>query len=227
MPPPKNYVKIQYPRKCLHCDYSANNPQMWHYHVRTHAPISSEQLCDLGCGKPALFRGTGGKYTCMKNWAECTSYISRHSRKVTKQWENNTERRKKLGINNPMKNGATKLKQAKLQSITKKQKQIDAGISDEIKQDFARYSRLIRRRGAVARKKWAKEQGYIIGLNTYHIDHKFSVYDSWKAGLSDQIVNHPMNLRIVEANENLKKGSKSSITLDELLESIKAFSEQG
>lgn len=228
MPPPKNYIKIQYPRKCNQCDYLSNNPQMWHYHSRTHISISSSQLCDHGCGKPANFFNTNGKYTCVKISQQCSEYIKTHSDRIKEQWTRpesiiRKEKTKETFLEHCVgnKNAIAKSKE------TKRKKELDAGITDEIKQDFDRYSRMIRRRGVRKRKDWALSQGYKIGKHTYHIDHKLSVYDSWKAGLSEEIVNHPANLQIVEARKNLSKGSKSLITVEELLESIKAFSLPG
>lgn len=218
----KNQSGISYPRKCNDCDHVSNNPQMWHYHKQIHDVIPENQLCDHGCGQVAMFRGTGGKYRCVKNSFTCPKYLEIHAKRVKEQWDNNAQRKEDLSIKNPMKDDSTKIKQAKLQVATKKQKQIDAGITDEIKQDFDRYSRLIRRRGARARKKWALSLGYETGKFTNHIDHKLSVYDAWKAGLPEEIVNHPMNLQIVEYKDNLSKGSKSSITVEELLDKIKA-----
>jgi hypothetical protein len=37
------------------------------------------------------------------------------------------------------------------------------------------------------------------------------------ASLPESVVNHPANLRILEANENSSKGAKSLYTLEELL----------
>ena len=69
-------------------------------------------------------------------------------------------------------------------------------------------------------QQWAKEQGYELGVTTYHVDHKLSILDAWKANLPAEIVNHPANLQILEAKQNSSKGSKSSITIDELLKLI-------
>lgn len=67
--------KIEYPRKCNHCEYVANNPQMWHYHNKTHAPIPKGQLCDHGCGCFAIVRGTGGVYSCSSISQRCPAYV--------------------------------------------------------------------------------------------------------------------------------------------------------
>ena len=69
--PNKIHSGIHYPRKCEYCDYVSNNPSMYHYHKQIHDPIPDNQLCDHGCNSPALFRGTGGKYTCHKNAHHC------------------------------------------------------------------------------------------------------------------------------------------------------------
>jgi hypothetical protein len=47
-----------------------------------------------------------------------------------------------------------------------------------------------------------------------------SIFDAWKAGLSENIVNHPANLQILEAKKNSSKGSKSILTVEELMRLI-------
>jgi uncharacterized protein (DUF2132 family) len=72
-------------------------------------------------------------------------------------------------------------------------------------------------------QKWARSQGFTLGQQTYHVDHKLSILDCWKLNLSEDIVNHPENLQILEAKKNSSKGSKSSITFDELMTKIIKF----
>jgi 5-methylcytosine-specific restriction endonuclease McrA len=86
-------------------------------------------------------------------------------------------------------------------------------ITPEQATEYRHYARSIRARA----QKWAKKQGFTLGQQTFHVDHKFSILDAWHAGLSEEIVNHPANLQIIEATANSSKGSKSSITLTELL----------
>lgn len=83
-------------------------------------------------------------------------------------------------------------------------------------QDYRHYGRRVRSRA----QKWAKEQGFVLGQQTHHVDHKLSIWDAWKAGLSESIVNHPANLQILDAKANSSKGAKSSLTVDELLKLI-------
>ena len=65
--------------------------------------------------------------------------------------------------------------------------------------------------------RWAKEQGYVLGQQTIHVDHKLSILDAWHAKLSVETVSHPANLQILEAKKNSSKGRKSSLTVNELL----------
>ena len=85
---------------------------------------------------------------------------------------------------------------------------------DPIKaKEYRHYARYIRERA----QHWAKKQGYVLGKQTFHVDHKLSLIDAWNAGLSEEIVNHPANLQIIDARANSSKGAKSSITVEELL----------
>jgi hypothetical protein len=212
MPAPKDYIKIQYPRKCNQCDYVSNNPQMWHYHNKTHFPIPTDQLCDHGCKNPALFLGTGGKYTCLKIAHQCPEYIKKHSVRIKNQWENDNDRKEK-----------TKelfIKRVQTSEVVEKMKATKRKksglLTPEDAKNYRHYARAIRERAQM----WAKSQGYVLGQQTYHVDHKFSILDSWHANLPAAVVNHPANLQILEAKENSSKGSKSCITLAELFKLI-------
>jgi len=209
MPATKNYIKIQYPRKCEHCDYVSNNPSMFHYHKNIHNPIDPSQLCDHGCGLPAQYRGTGGIYSCQKVSQHCPGYISQHSDRVKQQWANAAERKEKTkeSFVNRLHNKETveKIKQ------TKRKK--SGLLTPELAKDYRHYARAIRQQA----QRWAKAQGYVLGQQTYHVDHKFSILDSWNAKLPAKVVNHPFNLRILEAKANSSKSSKSIISLDELM----------
>lgn len=52
----------------------------------------------------------------------------------------------------------------------------------------------------------------------YHIDHIYSVLDGFKNNVDPNIISSHVNLRVIPEIENLKKGSKSEMTLDLLLE---------
>ena len=208
--------KIQYPRKCEHCDYVSNNPQMYHYHKQIHKPIPIGKLCDHGCGSQANYCGTGGIYTCKKIAHHCPEYLRLHSERITKHWENNHERKEKTR--------KTFFKHCcAVPDVVKKQKETKLKktnmLDPQIARDYRHYARRIRKRA----QQWARKQGYILGQQTYHVDHKFSIMDSWNAGLSIEIVNHPANLQILEAKKNSSKGSKSSITLEQLMTAVNSY----
>jgi hypothetical protein len=212
----KDYTKIQYPRQCEHCDYVSNNPTMYHYHKRTHDPIPNGQLCNHGCGLLAQYRGTGGIYSCQKVSQHCPEYSKQHSDRVKKQWVNSTERKEKTKASfiKRLHNVETieKMKQ------TKREK--SGLLTPELAKDYRHYARAIRQQA----QRWAKKQGYVLGQQTYHVDHRLSILDSWNAKLPAKVVNHPFNLRILEAKANSSKSSKSIISLDELME---AFNQAG
>ena len=210
--PNKIQSGIGYPRKCTDCDYISNNPPMYHYHKKTHEVIPEGTLCDHGCNQPAQYRGTGSIYTCLPMAQHCPEYIRLQSERITKQWEGQNERREttKQSMIARLHNPTTIAKM-------KETKRLKFGLlTPEIAKQYRSYARAIRQRA----QKWAKEQGYVLGKQTYHVDHKFSILDSWHAELKAEIVNHPANLEIIEAKKNSSKGSKSSITLEELMSLI-------
>ncbi len=217
MPPPKNYTKIAYPRKCDYCNYVSNNPQMWHYHKRTHIEIPKGALCDNGCGQLAYYVNTNNVYSCTKISQQCPEYLRKHSERIKEHWARPAAVFRKEETAKSLRDRLHNPETAAKQSSTKRNK---AGTFTPIlAKNFRHYARFIRARA----QKWAAAQGYPIGKQTYHVDHRFSVLDAWKNNLPEHIVNHPANLQILEAKANSSKGSKSEFTLAELYDIIKKY----
>lgn len=217
MPPSKDYVKIQYPRKCEHCDYVSNNPSMYHYHKKTHIPVPEDVMCWQGCGLPAKFFNTHGKYTCCKVTQQCPQYKEKHSSRITGHWQDANERRQKAREN--FFKHCCQVPTV-IEKMKKTLKNKYGNFTPEQMKDYRHYARRIRSRA----QHWAKNQGHILGRQTYHVDHKLSIYDAFLLGLSEEIVNHPYNLRILEAKENSSKRNKSIITVEELLHEVQKTS---
>ena len=207
---PNNKPKIEYPRKCEQCDYVNNNPSMYHYHNKTHKPILDNTLCDHGCGQLATFRGTGGKYTCEKVSQHCPAYLDKHSKRVINQWANADDRKQKTKESLIQRLHTPEIVERMTQT---KRKKTGLLTPNELK-EYRHYACRIRQQS----QKWAKQQGYVLGQQTFHVDHKLSILDAWHAKLPIEVVNHPSNLQIIEAKKNSSKGSKSSLTVEELLE---------
>jgi hypothetical protein len=55
------------------------------------------------------------------------------------------------------------------------------------------------------------------GKYDYHIDHKYSVYEGFKNGVDVKIMSSKENLQMLHYLDNLCKGTRCSIQLDELL----------
>ncbi len=210
----KNKTKIQYPRKCNYCNYVSNNPQMWHCHNRTHDPIPADKLCENRCGNHAKFLNTKGKYTCTKISQQCPQYVKTHSNRIKKQWSNpeSTSRKEKTkeSFIKRLHNRDT------VEKIKETKRKKSGLLTPDDAKNYKHYARAIRARAQI----WAREQGFALGKQTYHVDHKLSILDAWNANLPAEIVNHPANLQIIEATQNTSKGRKSIITVDELYELI-------
>jgi len=215
MPAPKDYVKINYPRKCEHCDYVSNNPQMYSYHKHTHDPIPYGQLCEQGCGKLALFRNTGGRYLCVNTTQHCSSYIESHSKRIKEHWSRPEAIKRKEKTKETFFKFCAGVPEVTAKMLKTKREKFGT-LTPELAKEYRHYARFIRQRA----QKWAKDQGYILGQQTYHVDHKLSIMDAWRAGLSEEVVNHPANLQVIEAKKNTSKGATSSITVEELLQLV-------
>jgi len=212
---PNKKGRIEYPRKCEHCDYVSNNPSMYHYHKKTHEPIPEGQLCDHGCRQPAKYLGTGGIYSCSEISQHCPEYIQRHSKRIKKQWNRpESTQRKKETKKRFLEHCAGNEDAIQKMKETKRRKYNT--LTPEELSEYKVYARKAR----AGAQRWAKENGYDIGKQTYHVDHKLSVKDAFRANLPLGVLNHPANLQVLPANENVSKGANSQITVKELLENI-------
>lgn len=210
--PNKIHSGIYYPRRCDQCGYEANNPAMYFYHKKTHLPIPEGTLCDHGCGQNATVRGTGGVYSCSPNSHRCPEYLRKHSEQVSHQWLGD-ETRKEVTKESLIRRLHNRETVEKMQRTL--QLKYDSLRPSEMT-NYKRYARRLRGRA----QQWAKEQGYILGRTTWHVDHKFSIKDAWRSNLPIGIVGHSANLCVISSTENIAKGRKSSITLEELIQNI-------
>jgi hypothetical protein len=61
------------------------------------------------------------------------------------------------------------------------------------------------------------------GPTEYHLDHKYSVFEGFKNNIPAEIIGHICNLEMIPFDQNTSKGSKCSISLDYLKESIEKY----
>lgn len=210
---------ITYPRQCDICGYVSNNPAMRSYHNKTHVPIPASQLCDHGCGQPAQFVNTRGKYTCKQIAQQCPEYIKNHAERIRAQWIGDLSRKEET-----RKSIITRLHNKEtIEKMRATKRKRSGSMTPETAKAYRHYARYIRHLAQV----WAKENGYVLGKQTYHVDHKLSIMDAWLASLPVEVVSHPVNLQVIDAKTNSSKGPKSLFAVDELMrliEEAKAFS---
>lgn len=60
--------------------------------------------------------------------------------------------------------------------------------------------------------------GHRRGHRCFHLDHKYSLFEGFKNGVAPEIIASVGNLEMLSSEDNLRKHSKCSITLEELLE---------
>ena len=95
-------------------------------------------------------------------------------------------------------------------------------VSSENIEKFENYSKVVRYRSITSFKRYRSIIDPL-GLklkdsNKYHIDHIYSVADGFRNNIDPMIVSSMINLRVITSGENFRKGSKSDIKLEELLE---------
>jgi hypothetical protein len=73
---------------------------------------------------------------------------------------------------------------------------------------------------------WYKAKNRGDNLNGISRDHKYSIDEGFKNNVDPLLLAHPANCRLVRHNDNVSKGGKSIITLEQLLNDIKEFDER-
>ena len=51
----------------------------------------------------------------------------------------------------------------------------------------------------------------------YHLDHKYSILEGYKNNISPEVIGNIKNLKFIPWEENIKKRTKNSITINELI----------
>ncbi len=92
-------------------------------------------------------------------------------------------------------------------------------INIEDIRNFEQYSRKVRLLTSIS---YRKNKNIIDPLNLksklYHIDHRYSISDGFKNHIDPIIISSIWNLRLIKSEDNLKKGPKSEITIELLME---------
>lgn len=70
---------------------------------------------------------------------------------------------------------------------------------------------------------WYSAKNHGNNLNGVSRDHMYSVNEGYKNGIDPKIISHPANCKLMQHNDNVSKGDKSSISLEELLKRIEEW----
>lgn len=89
--------------------------------------------------------------------------------------------------------------------------------------DYSHYYRIVRAATLKNVKKLKLFDLTLISRGSFHIDHIRSVLDCFLDGLSPEQAAHPANLRILSAQDNLRKSDRSDKTKEELLREISSW----
>lgn len=106
---------------------------------------------------------------------------------------------------------------------TKKQKGIIYKWSDNELKDIQSYRRSV----SYYTEKTYEEYKDIInpngldrGIRSNHIDHIFPVIEGWKNRIDPKVISNYKNLRLIDSYDNLSKGERTNISVDEFYEMI-------
>jgi hypothetical protein len=107
---------------------------------------------------------------------------------------------------------------------TKKEKGIIYKWSDDELKDIKSYRRAVSyytEKSYIEYKNIINPDNLERGLHTNHIDHIFPVIEGWKNGIDPKILSRHENLRLIDSYENLSKGERTDISLDEFIKNSK------
>jgi hypothetical protein len=88
-----------------------------------------------------------------------------------------------------------------------------------IDKDFLYFSAIVRQLTEQTLKREFLDNGHLRSKD-FHCDHKLSIKEGYKQNVPVEILADICNLEIIDGKQNLAKGSKSSITFQDLLEEI-------
>lgn len=92
---------------------------------------------------------------------------------------------------------------------------------------FEKYSKVVRYKTRTSFNKYKKIidpfELKVKNSRNYHIDHIYSIMDGFINNIDPCIIASPINLRVILGSDNLRKGIKSEIELDKLLENYNIF----
>ena len=123
--------------------------------------------------------------------------------------------RSKLGVK-ALKEYIKNLKGEELESFKKKQREMK-GIKDEDRQLFIEFTKLVR---YYTNKDLQEINNIEFRAINFHLDHKFSILEGFKQGISPEIIGSNVNLEIISSDLNCSKGGNCSISKEELISSF-------
>jgi len=210
---PKLY---HYPRKCLTCDHVSNNPSNFTDHAKKHIPIPEGTLCE--CGKPAVYRSITEKVWCQQNIRQCPAYKAVLSTQTTKMWKDgNWTARKIQQADRTRAETAEQRADRNRKAITTKVKNLQAiEHTLELKQ-YRRAAIYWGRRTYRENTQVINPNGYEIGLQQYHIEHKVSRHIGFLLNIPLEYLCSVHNLTVMHSKLNCGKRINCSIHPIDLL----------
>lgn len=132
---------------------------------------------------------------------------------------NSYERVHELRLNDIDKNGLNSYERAKIKQRETNELNGSWIIEDKVN-DFNSYCRLVWRYTANQNLESLEnfdKRGHA-NKGMYHLDHKFSIYEGFIKGIPAKIIGNIVNLEMLIGRNNISKGKKCSISLNELIE---------
>ena len=202
-----------YPKVCKYVD--CNNP------VRFRGGKYVGDYCCYSCHakhksllKPNPFSGENGIQLRKKGMLR--KYGVDHNMKLKKCLCKRKETYiKNYGVDHPMKSDSIK------NQVRKLNEKNSHWLPLEKVDDYEIYKRVVKKfteKQDINKLKYYNMRGHSKDINSYHLDHKFSIHSGFKNNIPAHIIGNIVNLEFIPQNKNTSKSNKCSISKEYLFE---------
>lgn len=215
-----NEYKQKYPDAILVCEAAKNfgdkNPMKNESVRKKHAETFA--LADLRSkmSKALLGKNKGNKRPDLAERNKDVEYRKLVSEGVKRSYDVNPilrELRSEIGKNHGF--GST--------SLQERLYDIKGWVRPEDKEPFTLYTEQVRRLSNSNYQTYFNEiREAKKRSRDFHLDHKYSIAEGYKNNIPVEVISHYKNLQIIDGRVNESKGTKSSITLNELITDIQS-----
>lgn len=194
-----------------------------------------DEICSYGCEEKASYAFSNGKFCCSESFNKCKAIKNKNSLGLKKAYADGRKNTTHLDGHRGWAKGYTKDTHPSVKAFSEKLKG-QRRITDEERLKKIEYKEKCQFNFSneffsyISGYDLLKEYGMYHRINNKNgvvRDHIISVEYGWKNNIDPFIISHPANCQFLKHVENAKKGVRSDLRLDELLEKITIWEDDG